>query len=150
MKHIILLFLFVPFFVGARAQFTLTNTSTISIADLRVDPDPWPLALQRVIKSSDTVYILSFRDKQFPNSVNMSTLKFGNLEQLRYFQKALSALKSSSNGEQADFKNFSIKRTDIRGPKKMEVKYVLTCTDGDLTDIQQPEADKLVAAIKAL
>ena len=150
MKKLILLFFFASFFAGARAQFKITNTSTINIAELRGDSDPWPCDLQRVVKSSDTMYILSFRDKQSTNSVNMSTLKFGNLEQLRYFQKGLTALKNGSDGDQADFKGYSIKRTDVREAKKVKVKYVLTCSEGDLTDLQQGEADKLIAAIKSL
>jgi hypothetical protein len=148
MKKLIFLLLFLPFLfiTKAKAQFTITNTSTITLAELRTGD--WPLELQRVVKESDTIYLLSFRDKQYPNSVNISTLKFGDLTQLKYFQKGLSALKSGSNGDEAKFKSFSIKRTDV---KKTGTKYVLTCTDeGDVTDIQQTEADTLVKAIKSL
>jgi len=147
MKKLIFLLLFLPciFITKAKAQFTITNTSTITLAELRTGD--WPLELQRIIKESDTIYLLSFRDKQYPKSVNMSTLKFGDLTQLRYFQKGLTALKSGSNGDEAKYKNFSIKRTD----DKKVVKYVLTCTgDGDVTDIVQAEADALVKAIKSL
>jgi len=145
MKKLIFLLLFLPFITKAKAQFTITNTSTITLAELR--SGDWPLELQRIIKESDTLYLLSFRDKQYPNSLNMSTLQFGNLAQLKYFQKGLTALKNGSNGDEAKYKAFRIKRTDV---KKNEIKYVLTTNDGDLTDLLQTEADILVKAIKGL
>jgi hypothetical protein len=132
--------LFIP--VLAKAQFTIVNTSSVNLVELRAAT--WPLNLQRVIKESDTTYALVFRDQQYINEVNMSTLRFRNLQQLKYFQKALSALKSGYTGDVAKFKDYSIKRTDV---KKEGVWYILTCEDGELTNFQQPEADKLIAAI---
>jgi hypothetical protein len=111
----------------------------------------WPLDLQRVIKESDTCYVLAFRDQQESEEVNMSTLKFGNLSQLKYFQKGLSALKDGSTGTTAKFKEYSIKRMDVKKlGEKGTVWYILTCNDGTTTNFQQPEADRMVAAIRSL
>lgn len=143
LSSLLLLSLFVPFF--AKAQFVIVNTSTTSIVEPRTGT--WPLDLQRVIKESDTCYILEFRDQQFSSSVNMSMLRFGDLGQLRYFQKGLIALKGGTNGDIARFKEYTIKRSDV---KKEGVWYILTCNDGSLTNFQQIEADKMIAAIKTL
>lgn len=143
MKKLIFLSLFLPFF--AKAQFTIVNTSTTSLVELR--SGTWPLTLERVIKESDTCYELEFRDQQYTTGVNMSTLKFGNLKQLKYFQKGLSALKSGSTGDIAKYKEYTLKRTDV---KKEGVWYILTCEDGELTNFQQPEADKMIVAISSL
>jgi hypothetical protein len=143
MKKLIFLLLFVPFF--AKAQFTIVNTSTINLVELR--PGTWPLNLQRIIKESDTAYALTFRDQQVLDGDNMSTLRFRNIQQLKYFQKALSALKSGSTGDIAKFREYTIKRTDVR---KEGVRYILTCEDGELTNFQQSEADKMIAAIVTL
>jgi hypothetical protein len=144
MKKLIFLFLFIPFF--SKAQFTITNTSTIPLVELR--SGTWPLELDRVVKESDTIYLLNFRDQQYQNEVNMSTLKFGNLQQLRYFQKGLAALKNGSNGDEAKFKDFTLKRADV---KKDGICYILTCLeDGEIINFKQAEADKLMATIKSL
>jgi hypothetical protein len=140
MKKLILLSLFIP--VLAKAQFTIVNTSSVNLVELRAAT--WPLNLQRVIKESDTTYALVFRDQQYINEVNMSTLRFRNLQQLKYFQKALSALKNGFTGDVAKFKDYTVKRADV---KREGVWYILTCEDGELTNFQQPEADKLIAAI---
>jgi len=145
MKKLIFLFLFIPFLSKAKAQFTITNTSTISLAELR--PDPWPLELQRVVKESDTIYLLSFRDQQYTTEVNMSTLKFGNLQQLKYFQKGLAALKSGSNGDEAKFKEYSVKRADV---KKEGICYILTGSLGEIINFHQTEADKMIMTIRSL
>jgi len=149
MKKLIILSLFIPAF--ASAQFVLTNTSTVSLMDPRTGK--WPLDLQRVVKDSDTSYLLAFRDQQETEEVNMSTLKFGDLAQLRYFMQALTALKNNSTGTTAKFKDYFIKRMDVRkeGEKgKGTIWYTLQCSDGTTTNFDQPEADKMVAAIKTL
>jgi hypothetical protein len=144
MKKLILLSFFIPFF--AKAQFTIVNTSTTSLVELR--SGTWPLDLQRIIKESDTLYELQFRDQQYTNSVNMSSVRFSGMQQLRYFQMGLSALKKGSTGDVAKFKEYTIKRMDV---KKEGVWYILTCgEEGALTNFQQPEADKMIAAIKSL
>ena len=155
MKKLIFLFVLLPFVaVKAKAQFTISNTSTITIAELRTGD--WPLQLQRIVKHNDTMYLLTFRDKQYPNNHNVSTLKFGNLVQLRYLEQGLTYLMTADDGTEATYKGFSIKRTDDksstdRKAKKKIAKFTLVCTDeGDVTDIQQAEADALVKAIKSL
>ena len=156
MKKLIFLFVCLPFFVvKARAQFTITNTSTITIADLR--SGDWPLQLQRIVKHNDTMYLLSFRDKQYPNSHNLSTLKFTSLTQLRYLEQGLTYLMGADDGTEANYKGFSIKRTDDKSmsanpkAKKKAPKFTLVCAEeGNVTDIQQSEADNLVKAIKSL
>ncbi|HEY4063061.1 MAG TPA: hypothetical protein VGM30_14245 [Puia sp.] len=145
MKKTILLSVFIATAFFAKAQFTIVNTSTTSLCELRAGT--WPVDLQRIIKESDTCYALSFRDQQYTNGVNMYTLKFANVKQLKYFQKALAALKTGSNGDIARFKDYTIKRTDVR---KEGIWYILTCTDGALTNFQQPEADRMIAAIISL
>ena len=190
MRKIVLLALIAPFFTTrSEAQFTLTNSSTVSLVELRPATDTWPLDLQRIIKQTDTSYALLFRDQQFTNAVVMSTLKFRDKVQLKYFQQALSSLATLGTGTTANFKGFSIKRADVLkdGPsvpaaqpappppppaptgkgkkaaaakeatnpvpvrkvtgKVDEVWYVLTCEDGTITNFQQSEADKMIAAI---
>ncbi|MHA4809735.1 hypothetical protein ACX0G9_16595 [Flavitalea flava] len=143
MKKLIFLSLFIPCL--AKAQFTITNTSTINLVELRTGI--WPVTLQRIVKESDTIYMLEFRDLQYTKEVNMTTIKFGDLRQLKYFQKGLSALKNGSTGDAAKFKEFTIKRMDV---KKEGVWYLLTSGEGESTNFLQPEADKLISAIKGL
>lgn len=189
MKKLVLLLLLIPFFTGIKAQFTLTNSSTVSLVELRSATDTWPLDLQRVIKQKDTSYALNFRDQQFANSVVMTSLKFKDKEQLKYFQQALTSLAQLGTGTTANFKGFSIKRADIikdadripeikkpapaptaatsknaknqsaqpaqpAAPKKPakidEVWYLLTVDDGTVTNFQQTDADKMIAAILPL
>lgn len=147
MKRLFVLTFLIPCF--AKAQFTITNTSTVSLMEPRTGN--YPLDLQRVIKESDTCYELAFRDQQESQSVNMETLKFGNLVQLKYFSQGLVALTKGNTGDIAKFKDYTIKRMDVKkqGQKGM-VWYVLTCNDGTMTNFQQPEADRMIAAIKAL
>ena len=144
MKKLIILSLFAtPFFV--KAQFTITNSSTTSLLELR--QGTFPLELQRVIKESDTCYELEFRDQQYTTAVNMSTLKFGNLQQLRYFMQALAVLKKGNTGDIAKFKDYTVKRVDV---KKEGIWYTLICGEGEVTNFQQSEADQMVATIKSL
>ena len=76
----------------------------------------------------------------------MKALVFPNLTQFKYFQKALAALKSGSTGDVAEFKDYTIKRVDI---KKEGIWYTLSY-DGAVTNFQQTEADKMIAAIGSL
>ena len=149
MKKLFVLFFFIPFL--SKAQFTITNSSTTSLVELRAGT--WPLDLQRIIKNTDTCYVLQFRDQQVTTDVNMSTLRFGNLDQLRYFEKGLAALKSGTNGDIANYKSYTLKRMDVKkdgNPKKPEIWYLVTCSDGPVTNFQQSEADKMIATIKTL
>jgi hypothetical protein len=143
MKKLIILSLFAtPFF--AKAQFTITNSSTTSLLELR--QGTFPLELQRVIKETDTCYELDFRDQQY-TTVVMSTLKFGNLQQLHYFMQALAVLKKGNTGDIAKFKDYTVKRVDV---KKDGIWYTLICSEGEVTNFQQSEADQMVATIKSL
>jgi len=144
MKKIIILSLFsLPFI--SRAQFTITNSSTTSLLEVR--EGAWPMELQRIIKETDTCYVLEFRDQEYSNVVNMSILKFGNMQQLRYFMQGLAALKKGGTGDIAKFKDYTVKRIDVKGTG---VWYTLNCGDGELTNFQQSDADKMIMAIKTL
>ena len=143
MKKLIWIFLLIPFI--SKAQFTIVNTATTNLLELR--EGTWPINLQRITKESDTCYVLSFRDQQYTNYVNLSTVRFRDIEQLKYFQKGLSALKNGSNGDIARFKEYTIKRMDV---KKEGIWYILTCSEGSLTNFQQPEADRMIATISGL
>jgi hypothetical protein len=162
MKKLVLLAVLIPFLTKTKAQFTLTNSSTTSICELRASNNAWPLDLQRVIKQRDTFYVLSFRDQQYGNVVSMSTLKFKDKGQLKYFQQALSSLAQLESGTIANFKDYTIKRADVKkdkiegipakkdATKKDEIWYLLTCEDGTVTNFQQSEANKMIAAIQPL
>jgi hypothetical protein len=140
MKNFLLIILFFSP-LAMKAQFKIINSATINIADVR--QGTWPISLQRVTKQSDTCYVLQFRTQEYNNSVIIKTLKFRDLGQLKYFQQGLSALKTGNNGDVAEFKDYTIKRVDVY---KEGTSYILTC-DGGLTNFQQPEADKMIAAI---
>lgn len=150
MKNLLVLFLFVPFI--SQAQFTVTNNSTTSLVELRTGT--WPLDLQRIIKNTDTCYVLQFRDQQVTSDVNMATLRFGDIGQLRWFEKGLTTLKSTgSNGETLNYKDYTLKRMDVKSdkdPKKSVSWYLVICGDGPMTNFQQSEADKMIATIKTL
>ena len=94
----------------------------------------------------EIVGALEFRDPQYQQGVNMSKLKFGTLAQLKYFQQGLAAIKGGGNGDAANFKEYTVTRNDV----KKEIAYTLTSTDGALINFKQAEADKMIAAIKAL
>jgi hypothetical protein len=47
----------------------------------------------------------------------------------------------------AKYKDYSIKRVDV---KRQGTWYVLNCNDGAVTNFQQTEADKLMAAAASL
>jgi hypothetical protein len=139
MKNLLLLVLILP--LAMKAQFKIVNSGTINIADVR--QGTWPISLQRITKPSDTCYVLQFRTQEYNNSVIIKTLKFQDLGQLKYFQQGLAALKAGNNGDVAEFKDYTIKRVDIY---KEGTSYILTC-DGGLTNFQQSEADRMIAAI---
>lgn len=144
MKKLLFLSLFIlPFF--AKAQFTIINNSTTTLLELRTGE--WPVELQKIIKEKDTSFALQFRDQQYPTAEIMSTLVFPTLKQVKYLQQALAALKKGSNGDIAQFKDFSVKRTDV---KKGDIRYTLISSKGETVAFQQPDADKLIAAIAPL
>jgi hypothetical protein len=141
MKKLIFIALLSPFAV--KAQFTIVNTSTLNLVELR-SGGTWPINLQRVIKESDTSFVLQFRDQQYTNEVIMTALRFSDMQQLKYFQKALAALKNGSTGDIAKFKDYTVKRVDVN---REGVQYILICGEGGTTNFRQPEADKMIAAI---
>src|SRR5450755_3950084 len=98
MKKILFIALLLPFAFAAKAQFTIVNTSTLNLVELR-QGGTWPINLQRVIKESDTSFALQFRDQQYTNEVIMTALRFSDMQQLKYFQKALAVLKNGSTGD---------------------------------------------------
>ncbi len=142
MKKLILISLFLPFF--GKAQFKIFNTATTNLLELR--PGTWPINLQKVTKESDTCYELTFRTQEYTNAVIMKILRFHDLEQLKYFQKGLATLKTGSTGDVAEFKDYTIKRVDV---KQEGIWYTLSF-DGGLTNFQQSEADKMIATINNL
>lgn len=147
MKKLILLAFLIPCI--AKAQFKLSNTSNVTLLELR--SGEWPFTLSRTIKDKDTVYLILFRDRQYPKQTNMSTLKLGNKDQLRYFQQGLSALKELGTGETAEYKDYKIKRMDVKQDvKTADVWYTLTLPQGDVTDLKQAEVDKIIAYVKAM
>ena len=143
MKKLIWISLFIPFF--GNAQFKIVNISTTNLLELRADT--WPINLQKVTKASDTCYVLTFRTQEYTNAKIMKTLRFASLEQLKYFQKGLSTLKTGNTGDVAEFKDYTIKRVDLN--KKEGIWYTLSF-DGGLTNFQQIEADRMIAAINKL
>jgi hypothetical protein len=143
MKKFLVIALLVPF--ASKAQFKIVNSATINLLELR--QGDWPITLQRITKESDTIYVLLFRNQRFIDDVVMATFRFRDMEQLKYFQKGLSALKTGSNGDMAKYKDYTIKRVDV---KKEGTWYVLNCNEEAVTDFKQPEADKIIAAISSL
>jgi len=142
MKKLIALALFIPFVINGgfgKCQAPSTNLVEVRAGD-------WPINLERTIEQRDTSYALLFRDQQVMNGVVMDTLPFPDLGQLKYFQKALSVLKTGNNGDIAEFKDYSIKRADV---KKEPTWYILRIKWG-LASFQQPEADLIVRTIKNL
>jgi hypothetical protein len=142
MKKLILIILTIPFvcFTGFKRANTTSNTL------VQVRTGDWPINLEKENEKSGAAYSLIFRDQSVMNTVVMDTLPFPDLGQLKYFEQALSALKSGANGDIAKFKDYSIKRAE----KKYDgVWYILRYQWG-LTDFQQPEADIMITAIRGL
>jgi hypothetical protein len=142
MKKLILCFIFLPF-----AGHPLENGKNGSPTSLiQVRSGNWPISLEREIEGFDTSYSLQFRDKQVLNAESLDTLPFADLTQLKYFQKALVALKNGNNGDIAKFRDYTIKRAD---PKKGEIWFLLRYK-WSLTDFQQTEANLMINTIKGL
>ncbi|MDP4148093.1 MAG: hypothetical protein Q8927_12820 [Bacteroidota bacterium] len=106
----------------------------------------WPINMERDIEYRDTSYSLIFRNQEVLTDVVLDTLEFGNITQLRYFEKALTALKSGGNGDIAKFKDYSIKRTD----SKLQPTSYLLRLKWSSTQFQQPEADLMRKTIEGL
>jgi hypothetical protein len=138
MKRLILSILFLP--LAGLTGFNSVHSPSPDPVEVR--GGDWPISLE----TSGSSYSLIFRDQQVLTGVLLDTLPFPNLEQLKYFEKALSALKIGNNGDIAKFKDYSIKRAD----KKYDgVWYILRIKWG-LTSFQQAEADLMSRTIKGL
>jgi hypothetical protein len=139
MKRLILFSLLIPF-----AGFDNFPSSSTNLVEVRTGD--WPITLERTIERRDTTYFLQFRDQQVLTDVVLDTLPFPNLDQLRYFEKALTVLKTGHNGDIAKFKDYTIKRAE----KKYEgIWYILRLKYGS-TDFRQPEADLMIKTIRGL
>ncbi|MEO5592890.1 MAG: hypothetical protein ABIR15_09440 [Chitinophagaceae bacterium] len=142
MKKIFLSLLLIPF-AGLGRLHSMPPPSG-SIVEIR--SGKWPIIMQREIAQTDTTYSLQFRDAQVLSSLVMDTLSFPNSSQLKYFEKALSVLKTGKTGDIAKFKNYSITRAD----KKYEGVWYILKLKWSLTDFRQSEADLMINTIKGL
>ena len=122
------------------------NNGQTSMVLVDVRAGDWPISLEKAEGKKIAAYFLQFRDQQVLTGVVMDTLPFSDIGQLKYLEKALTALKSGTNGDIAKFKDYSIKRTDSRTDGR---SYLLRLRWG-LTNFRQPEADTLVSAIRKL
>ena len=142
MKQILLLFLFLHSDRGSGLE--KAYYPTIDLINVRLAP--WPINLQRVIYYTDTCYALQFRDQGAMNAVTLKTMEIYNMDQLKYLELGPTTLGKGSNGDVAEFKNYSIKRV---GTKKENSWYILSY-DGAVTNFQQTEANRMVIIINNL
>jgi len=142
MKKLFFSLLLIPFAGIGRLNHILPPAGNL----VEIRSGKWPIILQRDIAQPDTVYSLQFRDAQVLSSLVMDTLSFPNTSQLKYFEKALTALKTGKTGDIAKFKNYSITRAD----KKYEGVWYILKLKWSLTDFRQSEADLMIKTIKGL
>jgi hypothetical protein len=107
---------------------------------------PWPINLQRVIYYTDTCYAIQFRDQSAMNSVSYKTMDLETIGQLKYFKEGLLSLKKGSDGDIAEFRNYSIKKVY---KKKGDAWYILSY-DGAVTNFQEAQANRMVYIINDL
>ena len=142
MKHLFFCLLIISFAgSGGFTRIPLYNDKPVEIRS-----GEWPIMLQRTIERSDTTYSLQFRDAQVLSVSVMDTLPFPDLSQLKYFEKALTTLKTGNNGDIAKFKNYSI----IRADKKYEGTWYMLKLKWSLTNFRQSEADLMIKTIRGL
>ena len=141
MKKLILSILLLP-----AVAYTVKKPSREATNIVEVRAGAWPINLERDIAYRDTIYSLIFRNQEILNGVALDTLEFNGLVQLRYFEKALTALQGGTNGDIAKFKNYSVKRED----KKFEGTWYLLSLKWSSTEFRQPEADIMRKTIKGL
>ncbi len=142
MKQILLIFLFLHARHDTRME--TKRYPTVDLINIRLAP--WPINLQRVIYYTDTCYALQFRDQAVMNAVNIKTMEIYNMDQLKYLKLGLTTLTKGSNGDVAEFKDYSIKKV---GTKKENSWYILSY-DGGVTNFQQSEANRMVTIISNL
>lgn len=138
MKKLLICALALPFLGMMRVRHA--GTDWTNVAEVR--SGQWPINLQR----DGATYYLIFRDQQVLNAESLDTLPFPNLGQLQYLGKALTALKAGNNGDEAQFKDYTLKRADKKGDG---IWYILRYQEG-LTDFRQSEADIMCKTIKGL
>jgi hypothetical protein len=136
---------------GARGQVGVIGTGSATRTSgtnnlVEVRSGDWPISLESVRENSHTFYFLEFRDQQVVRAVVMDTLPFPDLQQLKYFGKALSALKTGTNGDIARFKDYTITRAE----KKYEGTWFLLKYQWGSTDFKQPEADIIINTIRGM
>lgn len=141
MKKIILSILLLPA-VAYTGRYPATSSTPLA----EVRSGTWPINLERDIEYRDTIYSLIFRNQEVMTGVALDTLEFNGLVQLRYFEKALTALQGGHNGDIAKFKNYTLKRED----KKFEGTWYLLSLKWSSTEFRQPEADIMRKTIKGL
>ncbi len=142
MKRLILSTLFLPLAVSAGRSGA--QSSTINLVEVR--SGEWPMNMERTITKRDTSYSLIFRDQEVLTSEVLDTLPFPNLEQLKYFGKALTALKSGTSGDIAKFKDYNIRRAD----KKFDGTWYVLHLKWSSTAFRQTEADIMRNTISGL
>ena len=139
MKKLILSTLLLPF-----AGKTGIIPSSPSTTTVEIRSGAWPMSLEKEVGRSGKSYSLIFRDQQVMDAEVLDTLPFPNVEQLKFFGKALTYLKTGHNGDIAQFKDYSVKRAEKKYEK---IQYILR-TKFCLTDFEQAEADIMINAIK--
>jgi hypothetical protein len=133
MKKIILIAILFPF--GQKAGLNSIPSSSTNLVEVRAGA--WPMNMEKDVEPSGTSFALIFRDQEVMGGIALDTLEFADVQQLKYFEKALTYLKTAKNGDITKFKDYSIKRTD----KKYEVTSYLLRLKWSSTEFHQPEAD---------
>ena len=98
MKKLILSTLLLPF-----AGKTGIIPSSPSTTTVEIRSGAWPMSLEKEVGRSGKSYSLIFRDQQVMDAEVLDTLPFPNVEQLKFFGKALTYLKTGHNGDIAQF-----------------------------------------------
>jgi len=104
----------------------------------------WPILLERTTDRPGVNFSLIFRDQSETIENVLDTLDFADVNQLRYFDQGLTALKKGNNGDCAHYKDYSITRSD----KKFEGVYYILRADYGETVFRQTEADIMSRVIR--
>jgi hypothetical protein len=139
MKQLLIIPLF--FHMSGGQWFKKPYYPTVDLMTVRMEP--WTINLQRVIYYTDTCYAIQFRDQSIMNSVAMKTMDLETMEQLKYFKDGLITLKKGSNGDVAEYSNYSIKKV---GTKKENSWYILSFGSA-VTNFQEPQLNRMVYII---
>src|SRR5450432_1360281 len=142
MRYLLFISLFLHTHMGSRIN--KTNYPEVDLIQVRLAP--WPINLQRIIYYTDTCYAIQFRDQSAMNAMTYKTMDLETMEQLKYFKEGLLTLKKGSNGDIAEFRNYSIKRV---GKKKEDSWYILSY-DGAVTNFQEAQANRMIFIINDL